>query len=97
MSIQTWTEASPGALLDCTKAPPTLRHYTRTGAYVAFDENLNETLTPAKFADFAVLSEEILSTKVLLIFKGGRGIYRDKNFFVAFKLAGIYELTAHNL
>ncbi len=65
-----------------------LRHYTRDGAYAAFDEGIRGTLAPGKLADFVVLSKdiltilpaEILTTKVLLTVMGGRDTYRDKNF-----------------
>lgn len=65
-----------------------LRHYTRDGAYAAFDENIRGTLTPGKLADFVVLSKdiltippsEILTTRVLLTVMGGKDTYRDENF-----------------
>jgi predicted amidohydrolase YtcJ len=63
-----------------------LRHYTRDGAYASFDEKVRGTLAPGKFADFVVLSKDILTiapadilkTKVLLTVMGGKDTYRDK-------------------
>jgi len=65
-----------------------LRHYTRDGAYASFDEQKRGTLTPGKFADLVVLSQDILTippmdilkTKVLLTVMGGKDTYRDKDF-----------------
>ncbi|MGH9863538.1 MAG: amidohydrolase [Candidatus Acidiferrales bacterium] len=64
-----------------------LRHYTRDGAYVTFDDEVRGTLTAGKLADLVVLSkdiltippEEILKTKVLLTVMDGRDTYRDKD------------------
>jgi len=61
-----------------------LRHYTRDGAYASFDEDIRGTLTPGKFADLVVLSEDILTmppkdllkTRVLLTMMGGRVTYQ---------------------
>jgi predicted amidohydrolase YtcJ len=65
-----------------------LRHYTRDAAYASFDEQRKGTITPGKYADFVVLSRdilaiapgEILSTKVLLTVMGGRETYRAPGF-----------------
>ena len=61
-----------------------LRSYTRDAAYGAFEEDVKGTLTPGKFADFVVLSQDILAvpddeianTKVLLTVVGGEVRYR---------------------
>jgi predicted amidohydrolase YtcJ len=62
-----------------------LRHYTRDAAYAAFMEKETGTLETGKFADFVVLSADILTiapadllkTKVLLTIVGGREAYRS--------------------
>jgi hypothetical protein len=67
-----------------------LRHYTRDAAYASFDEQRKGTIAPGKFADFAVLSRDILAipalqlleTKVLLTVMGGRETYRAPGFQV---------------
>lgn len=61
-----------------------LRHYTKDAAYAAFMEKETGTLEVGKYADFAVLSADILAippsdllkTKVLLTIVGGREAYR---------------------
>ncbi|WP_373063024.1 amidohydrolase [Gemmatimonas sp.] len=65
-----------------------LRHYTKDAAYAAFMEQETGTLTKGKFADFVVLSADILTippsdllkTKVLLTIIGGREAYRSTGF-----------------
>ena len=65
-----------------------LRHFTRDGAYAAFDEDVRGTLVSGKLADFVVLSKdiltippaEILTTKALLTVMGGKDTYRDTTF-----------------
>ena len=65
-----------------------LRHYTKDAAYAAFMEQETGTLEVGKFADFVVLSADILSippsallkTKVLLTMVGGREAYRSTSF-----------------
>lgn len=65
-----------------------LRHFTRDGAYATFDENVRGTLSPGKFADLVVLSQdiltvppaEILQTRVLLTVLAGRDTFRDPSF-----------------
>ena len=72
----------------CISVEAALRHYTRDGAYAAFDETTRGTLTAGKLADFIVLSKdiltipsgEILTTRVLLTVMGGRDTYRDRSF-----------------
>jgi predicted amidohydrolase YtcJ len=61
-----------------------LRHYTIDAAYASFDESRKGSLTPGKYADFVVLSRdilgipprELLETKVLLTVMGGRVTHR---------------------
>lgn len=65
-----------------------LRHFTRDAAYASFDESRKGTLTAGKYADFVVLSEDILtlppsallSAKVLLTVMGGRETWRAPGF-----------------
>ena len=65
-----------------------LGHYTRDAAYASFDESQKGTITPGKFADFVVLSEDLLAlpperlldAKVLLTVMGGRETYRAPGF-----------------
>lgn len=60
-----------------------LQTYTTNGAYVAFQEKENGSLTPGKWADIAVLSRDImtvppdsiLGTKVLYTIVGGKVVY----------------------
>ena len=65
-----------------------LRHYTRDAAFAEFAESRKGTLTAGKYADFVVLSEDIvigppetlLSAKVLLTVMGGRETWRAPGF-----------------
>jgi predicted amidohydrolase YtcJ len=65
-----------------------LRHFTRDAAYASLDETSKGTLTAGKYADFVVLSEDILtlppaallSAKVLLTVMGGRETWRAPGF-----------------
>lgn len=65
-----------------------LRHYTQDAAYASFDEANKGTITAGKFADFVVLSQDILTlppqrlldAKVLLTVMGGRETYRAPGF-----------------
>lgn len=65
-----------------------LRHYTRHAAYASFDEDRKGTIAPGQYADFAVLSRDILAippaelleTRVLLTVMGGRETYRSPGF-----------------
>ena len=60
-----------------------LRHYTRDAAYASFDEARKGTIAVGKYADFVVLSNDILAaspqdllrTQVLLTVMGGRETY----------------------
>jgi predicted amidohydrolase YtcJ len=60
-----------------------LQTYTTNGAYVAFQEQANGSLTPGKWADITVLSRDImtvpadsiLDTKVLYTIVGGTVVY----------------------
>lgn len=57
-----------------------LAHFTRGSAYASFDEDDKGTLTPGKFADFVVLTEDVLdappqsllTAKVFMTVVGGR-------------------------
>lgn len=63
-----------------------IRAYTRGAAYAEFEEHRKGTLTPGKFADLIVLSQditrlpasEILRTEVLLTMVGGKIVYEKK-------------------
>lgn len=65
-----------------------LRHYTQDAVYAAFMEKETGTLTPGRFADFVVLSADILrippsdllKTRVLLTIIGGREAHRSTTF-----------------
>jgi predicted amidohydrolase YtcJ len=65
-----------------------LRHYTRDAAYASFDESRKGTIAVGKYADFVVLSSDILAiapaelleTRVLLTVMGGRETYRASGF-----------------
>ena len=70
----------PGQKLSRQQA---LQTYTTNGAFVAFQEHENGSLTPGKWADIAVLSRDImtvapqsiLGTKVLYTIIGGKLVY----------------------
>jgi predicted amidohydrolase YtcJ len=61
-----------------------LRHYTSDAAYASFEEDVKGTLAVGKYADFVVLSDDILhippqrllDARVLLTVMGGRVTYR---------------------
>ena len=61
-----------------------LETYTINGAYSAFEEDIKGSLTPGKYADFIVLSknlltvdyEEIPSAEVEMTFVGGELRYK---------------------
>jgi predicted amidohydrolase YtcJ len=61
-----------------------LLHYTRDAAYASFDELDKGTISVGKYADFVVLSRDILTgppqqlldTQVLLTVMSGRETYR---------------------
>lgn len=61
-----------------------LAHYTRDAAYAAFEEAVKGTISEGKYADFVVLSQDILrtppagllGTRVLLTVMGGQETYR---------------------
>jgi predicted amidohydrolase YtcJ len=65
-----------------------LRHYTQDAAYASFEEASKGTIATGKFADFVVLSQDILTlpperlldAKVLLTVMGGRETYRAPGF-----------------
>ena len=66
-----------------------LAHYTRDAAYASFEEDVKGTIVAGKYADFVVLSRDILAippaaileTRVLLTVMGGRETYRAPNHF----------------
>ncbi len=63
-----------------------IKSYTINGAYAAFEENIKGSITPGKFADLVVLSndllnctdEEILQTKVIYTIVNGKVLYKSK-------------------
>lgn len=65
-----------------------LLHYTRDAAHASFEETRTGTISPGKFADFVVLSRDILDgppqqlldTKVLLTVLRGRETWRAPEF-----------------
>jgi len=64
----------------------TLASFTRAGAYAAFEENKKGTLTAGKFADFVMLSTnimevppaDILKSHVTMTVLGGEIVYNEK-------------------
>jgi len=68
-----------------------LRTYTVNGAYVAFQDHENGSLTPGKWADITVLSRDImtvppdsiLGTRVLYTIVGGKVVYTGKGIATA--------------
>jgi predicted amidohydrolase YtcJ len=65
-----------------------LRHYTVDAAYASFEDDVKGTVSVGKYADFVVLShdvlaglpERLLETRVLLTVTGGRVTYRAAGF-----------------
>jgi predicted amidohydrolase YtcJ len=65
-----------------------LRHYTRDAAWSSFEEDLKGTIAAGKYADFVVLSRDLLTatpaqlleTRVLATFMGGRETFRAAGF-----------------
>ena len=65
-----------------------LRHFTIDAAYAAFEENEKGTIVPGKYADFVVLSDDIVSgppetilkARVLMTIMGGRETWRAPEF-----------------
>jgi len=65
-----------------------LLHFTRDAAYASFAEREKGTITVGKYADFVVLSDDVLTvapaqlfkTRVLLTVMGGRETWRDPQF-----------------
>ena len=61
-----------------------LANYTRDAAYASFEENVKGTISAGKYADFVVLSQdilrippaELLGTRVLLTVMGGQETHR---------------------
>jgi predicted amidohydrolase YtcJ len=72
----------------CISVEAALRHYTVDAAYGTFQEDIRGKLTAGKYADFVVLSRDILEidptkiseTDVLLTVMGGKDTYRSENF-----------------
>ncbi|MBN1222444.1 MAG: amidohydrolase [Candidatus Aminicenantes bacterium] len=72
----------------CISVEAALRHYTVDAAYGTFQEDVRGTLTAGKYADFVVLSRDILEidpteiseTDVLLTVMGGKNTYRSIDF-----------------
>lgn len=72
----------------CISVEAALRHYTVDAAYGTFQEDIRGTLKAGKYADFVVLSRDILEidpteiseTDVLLTVMGGKYTYRSKDF-----------------
>jgi predicted amidohydrolase YtcJ len=72
----------------CISVEAALRHYTVDAAFGTFQEDIRGTLTAGKYADFVVLSRDILEinpteiseTDVLLTVMGGKYTYRSKDF-----------------
>jgi len=72
----------------CISVEAALRHYTVDAAFGTFQEDIRGTLTAGKYADFVVLSRDILEidpteiseTDVLLTVMGGKDTYRSKDF-----------------
>lgn len=68
-----------------------LKSWTLDGAYAAFEESKKGSIAPGKFADFLVLSknimevdpEEILSTKIWLTVVGGKAVHQAADSPVA--------------
>ena len=64
-----------------------LSAYTIGGAYLSFEEKLKGSIEPGKYADLIVLNQdlleiehsEIMDTKVLSTWLGGRLVYEDKS------------------
>ena len=65
-----------------------LKHFTRDAAYASFSEKDKGTIAVGKYADFVVLSDDVLAvapaqlfkTTVLLTVMGGRETWRDPSF-----------------
>jgi predicted amidohydrolase YtcJ len=65
-----------------------LRHYTRDASYSSFEEDLKGTIAAGKYADFVILSSDLLTatpaqlleTRVLATFMGGRETFRSPEF-----------------
>ena len=69
-------------------AEAALRHFTVDSAYASFDEHVKGTISPGKYADFVVLSDNILEppvsrilkARVLLTVMGGADTFRASEF-----------------
>jgi predicted amidohydrolase YtcJ len=90
---QTPAGEPPGGWHPANRIPveAALAHYTRDAAFASFEEDLKGTLTAGKYADFVVLSADILSlpperlleASVLLTVMGGRETWRAPGFDAA--------------
>jgi predicted amidohydrolase YtcJ len=64
-----------------------LKSFTLTPAYAAFEEKQKGSITPGKLADFVILEKdimkiapkEVLTTKIMATYVGGREVYAAKN------------------
>jgi predicted amidohydrolase YtcJ len=87
---QTPAGEPPGGWHPANRIPveAALAHYTRDAAFASFEEDLKGTLTSGKYADFVVLSadilwlppERLLEASVLLTVMGGRETWRAPGF-----------------
>ncbi len=90
---QTPAGEPPGGWYPANRIPveAALAHYTRDAAFASFEEDRKGTLTAGKYADFVVLSadilalppERVLEAKVLLTIMGGRETWRAPAFVPA--------------
>ncbi len=80
-----------------------LASYTLNNAIAAFEENVKGTLTPGKYADFVVLSNDILTveesqipnTEILMTFVGGKLKYSADEGIAAELPATVDTLLVH--